>query len=67
MNDVIAEEDKAVLRWRAERTQRGELMGIAATGRGIQLKGIDVVRVAIEVIVERWGEFDALGMDPSVM
>jgi steroid delta-isomerase-like uncharacterized protein len=60
--DVFAEGDKAVLRWTAEGTHRGELMGIPATGRRVRLKGMDIIRVADDKIVERWGEFDALGM-----
>ncbi len=60
--DVIAEGDKAVLRWTARGTHQGELMGISATGRTVTLKGIDVIRVAEGRIAERWGEFDALGM-----
>lgn len=59
---VIVEGDVAVLRWRAEGIHREELMGIAATNRKVQLKGVDIVWVVDGKIVERRGEFDALGM-----
>jgi steroid delta-isomerase-like uncharacterized protein len=61
-HDVIVEGDKAVARWTADGTHRGELMGIPATGKRVRLKGIDVIRATNGKIVERWGEFDALGM-----
>lgn len=61
-HDVIVEGDKAVVRWTAEGTHRGELMGIPATGKPVHLKGLDVIRVTNGKIVERWGELDALGM-----
>ena len=61
-HDVIVEGDKAVARWTANGTHRGELMGIPATGKRVSLKGLDILRVANGKIVERWGEFDALGM-----
>lgn len=60
--DVIVEEDKVVLRWTAHGTHNGQLMNIPATGKQVTLKGIDIVRIENGRIVERWGEFDALGM-----
>jgi predicted ester cyclase len=32
------------------------------TGREVELKGVDILRIVEEKITERWGEFDALGM-----
>ena len=60
--DVIAEGDKAVLRWTASGRHTGPLMGIAPTGRQIRLRGIDVIRIAGGQIIERWGEFDVFGL-----
>jgi steroid delta-isomerase-like uncharacterized protein len=60
--DVITEEDKVVARWTAHGTQSGRLMDIPPTGKQVTLKGIDVFRVKGGKIVERWGEFDALGL-----
>lgn len=60
--DVIVEGDKVVLRWTAHGTHNGQLMNIPATGKQVTLKGIDIVRIENGRIVERWGEFDALGM-----
>lgn len=60
--DVVAEGDKVVARWTARGTHRGTLMNIPPTGRQVTLKGVDILRVERGEIVERWGEFDALGM-----
>ncbi|MDP9176769.1 MAG: ester cyclase [Gemmatimonadota bacterium] len=60
--DVIAEGDKLVVRWNAEATHTGELMGIAPTGKQVRLRGIEILRIRDGRIVERWGEFDAMGM-----
>ncbi len=60
--DIIAEGDRAVVRWTATGTHRAEVLGVAPTGRTVSLHGIDVVRVSDGRIVERWGEFDALGL-----
>ena len=60
--DVIAEGDKAVLRWTARGRHTGPLMGMAATGKEVNLRGIDIIRVEGGRIVERWGEFDVFGL-----
>ena len=60
--DVIAEGDKVAVRWTARGTHGGALMDIPPTGRQVTLKGVDVLRIERGKIVERWGEFDALGM-----
>jgi predicted ester cyclase len=54
--DLVSEEDRVALRWRAEGTHRGELMGIAPTGKRVTLTGIEIVRIAGGKIVERWAE-----------
>ena len=59
--DVIVGGDKVVTRWTARGTHDGALMNIPPTGRRVGLKGIDILRVKGGKIVERWGEFDALG------
>jgi steroid delta-isomerase-like uncharacterized protein len=58
--DVVAEGEKVVSRWTARGTHQGELMGIAPTGNGVTIKGIDVLRVAGGRIVERWARSNDL-------
>ena len=60
IEDLIAESDKVVARWRAEGTHRGELFGIPATGKRVSFFGTDVFRVAGVKIVEGWTSYDRL-------
>ena len=60
--DVMIEWDKVVARWTARGTHSEALMNIPPTGKQVTLKGIDILRNEHGKIVERWGEFDALGM-----
>ncbi len=61
--DIIAEGDKVVSRWRARGTHEGELMGIAPSGNEVTFTGIDVLRIAEGKVAERWAE----GNDLEVM
>jgi steroid delta-isomerase-like uncharacterized protein len=60
--DIVTEGEKVVSRWSARGTHHGELLGIAPTGNGVTIKGIDVLRVAEGRIVERWSQFNSLEM-----
>ena len=58
--DVVAEGDKVVSRWTARGTHQGELLGIAPTGNGVTIKGIDVLLIAGGRIAERWARSNDL-------
>jgi steroid delta-isomerase-like uncharacterized protein len=60
--DSVKEGDKVAFRWLLSGTHEGEFMGVAATGRRVEVMGMDIVRVADGEIVEHWGEFDAMGL-----
>jgi steroid delta-isomerase-like uncharacterized protein len=60
--EMVAEGDIVVERFIARGTHRGELMGVAPTGRAIVLAGINVFRIEDDRIVERWGRLDELGL-----
>ena len=62
VEDMIAEGDKVVGRYTAQGTQRGEFMGIPATGKPITTTVIDIFRIANGKIAEHWVESDTLGM-----
>jgi steroid delta-isomerase-like uncharacterized protein len=63
VEDMIAEGDKVVARVRLSGTHQGEFMGIDATGNRVTITGIDILRVNADgKIVERWGNFDDLGV-----
>ena len=61
VEDQVAEGDKVATRWTATGTHRGELMGIAPTGKRVTVTGIAITRVTNGKIVETWNNFDALG------
>jgi steroid delta-isomerase-like uncharacterized protein len=61
MHRFVAENDVVVEHFTASGTHRGELMGIAPTGKTLVLKGINIFRFADGRIVERWGRVDELG------
>ena len=60
--DSVKEGDKVAFRWLLSGTHEGGFMGVAATGRRVEVMGMDIVRVADGEIVEHWGEFDAMGL-----
>jgi len=45
IEDLIAEEDKVVARWRSHATHRGDYMGIPPTGKEVEFTGISVYRI----------------------
>jgi steroid delta-isomerase-like uncharacterized protein len=58
IEDLVAEGDRVVLRWSGQGTHQGSFAGITPTGRGVTYSGIDIVRIADNKIVERWGLAD---------
>ncbi len=62
IEDLIAEEDKVVARWRARATHRGEYMGIPPTGKEVEFTGISVYRIEAGKIAESWNAEDELGL-----
>ena len=62
VEDMIAEGDKVVSRLTIRATHRGDFQGIPATGKQVTQTGIDILRIAGGKVVERWGEFDNLGL-----
>jgi steroid delta-isomerase-like uncharacterized protein len=62
VEDMIAEGEKVVNRVSMSGTHEGEFMGIEPTGNRVTITGIDILRITDGKIVERWGNFDNLGM-----
>jgi len=61
--DVFASGDKAVARVRFTGTQRGEFMGMPASGKKVDVALIDVFLFGGDGLVhEHWGVIDALAM-----
>jgi steroid delta-isomerase-like uncharacterized protein len=62
VDDVIASDDKVVLRWHSEGTHRGELAGLAPTGVHGSVTGISIDQWKDGKIVETWVEWDNFGL-----
>jgi predicted ester cyclase len=61
VDDLIAEGDRVVVRWRLLGTHKGAFRGIAPTGRPITLKGIAIYRLEDGKLMERWVASDVHG------
>lgn len=58
----IAEGDLVVTRVTGFGRHTGDFLGIAPTGKDVQMSGIAIHRVADGKIVEHWAQIDALGL-----
>src|SRR5215216_3859474 len=61
IHDEIAEADKVVIRWTVTGTQRGDFLGHPASGKTIDVTGINIFRIAGERVQEIWVNMDRLG------
>ena len=61
-HELIAEGDKVVLRGSFRGTHRGELMGIAPTGKSVNVPLIMVYQVANETITDHWMGVDRMDL-----
>lgn len=62
VDDLIAEDDKVVMRWTWNCTHTGDYNGIPPTGKKITVTGVAIYRIAGGQFVERWVELDLLGL-----
>jgi steroid delta-isomerase-like uncharacterized protein len=62
IDDLISEDDKVVVRWTARGTHRGELTGIAPTGKAVTISGIIVSRLSDGKVVEEFETFDEVSL-----
>jgi steroid delta-isomerase-like uncharacterized protein len=61
VEDVIAEGDKVVVRWRNHGTHIGEFLGIPPTGKEFSVQGVNVYRIEGEKLAEGWSVVDTFG------
>jgi predicted ester cyclase len=62
IEDLIAEGDKVVARWRSCATHQGEYMGIPPSSKEVEFTGISVYRIERGKIAESWNVEDKLGL-----
>jgi predicted ester cyclase len=61
IEDLIAEEDRVVVRWTNSGTNVGEFLGAPATNRPFTIAGIDIYRVEGGKLAEHWHVVDMFG------
>jgi steroid delta-isomerase-like uncharacterized protein len=62
MEEVIAEGEIVMTRWSCRGTHKGDLSGIAPTGKQINISGVTIARLANGKMAESWVNWDALGL-----
>ena len=62
VEDVIVEGEKVVARYSAQGTHKGDLSGIAPTGKQVTVCRVTIARFANGKVVEGWVNWDALGL-----
>ena len=62
VEDVIAKDDKVVMRYRFDGTNLGNALGFGPTGKKVNYTGIIIQRFENGKIVEQWTETNLLGL-----
>ena len=60
VEDVVVAGDRVVGRFVYRGTHTGELMGIPATGHAVEMRSIDIWRLADGMFVEHWDELNLM-------
>jgi predicted ester cyclase len=58
-DDYLVVGDTVIENWIFQGTHTGEFMGIPATGKDVEVRGMEMWRCANGKIVERWGVIDS--------
>jgi steroid delta-isomerase-like uncharacterized protein len=66
VEEIVAEADKVVVRWRSRGTHQGEFMGVAPTGRDVTFTGMRLFRIAENKIAESWVNIDERGLQEQL-
>jgi len=62
IEDIIAEGETVMARWSCRGTHKGDLSGIAPTGKQINISGVTVARLSNGKLAEGYVHWDALGL-----
>lgn len=62
LDDLIETDDHVAYRFTAEGTHTAPFMGLPASGRPIRVNGIGIDRLRAGKTVERWVQYDSLGL-----
>jgi steroid delta-isomerase-like uncharacterized protein len=62
IEEMLVDGDRVVERWTGRGTHRGELQGIAPTGKRVAVPGVVFYRIADRKIAEFRGQFDRMSL-----
>jgi steroid delta-isomerase-like uncharacterized protein len=62
LETMVADDDSIAIAYTLTGTQTGPLGAIAATGKKIKIRGMQIAKFKDGKMVERWGSSDQLGM-----
>jgi steroid delta-isomerase-like uncharacterized protein len=62
IEDILAEGETVVARWSCRGAHKGDLSGIAPTGKQFAISGVSIARFEKGKMVEGWVNWDALGL-----
>jgi steroid delta-isomerase-like uncharacterized protein len=62
VEDIIGEGEIVMARWSCRGTHKGDLGGIAPTGKQFNISGVSIARFAGGKMAEGWVNWDALGL-----
>ena len=62
IEDVIAEGETVIARWTCRGTHKGDLSGIAPTGKQFIISGVSIARFSSGKMTEGWVNWDALAL-----
>jgi steroid delta-isomerase-like uncharacterized protein len=62
VEDIIADGETVMARWSCRGTHKGDLRGIAPTGKQFTISGISIARFANGKMTEGWVNWDALSL-----
>ena len=62
VDQTMADGDTVITRWTGSGTHRGDLLGIAPTGKQVSIPGVWIHRIENGRIAESWNVWDTLGM-----
>jgi steroid delta-isomerase-like uncharacterized protein len=61
VEDQVAEGDKVTTRYTLSGTHQGEFFGVPASGKRVEVSGINIDRFEGGKLVEEWASYDLLG------
>ena len=62
IHDIVAEEDRVMVRVLLEGTHSGSGLGVPPSGRRVRVAGIVLIRISKGQFIEGWNSWDQLGL-----